>query len=167
MRFLDSIPFERLLWLVPFFLAIHNLEEAPFMESWSKRLPLKLLLSITTRQFLIAVIFLTLAGFLLTYIALEYTEKQTGYLIILTIQAIILLNALIPHLASTLWFRLYSPGIVTALLVNIPFSFYLFHRALSEHILSWSQLWILLGIAPIGLVASALLSLQIGKAFNK
>ena len=63
---IDSIPFDRLLWLVPVFFALHNLEEAPFMERWSRRLPLKIHPVVTTRQFALAVTFLTLAGFLLT-----------------------------------------------------------------------------------------------------
>lgn len=53
MTFLDSIPFDGLLWLVPIFLTIHNMEEAPFMESWYKRLPMKMPLAITRRQFVI------------------------------------------------------------------------------------------------------------------
>jgi len=36
MAFLASISFERLLSLVPVFLTIHNLEEAPFMEAWCR-----------------------------------------------------------------------------------------------------------------------------------
>ena len=72
MTFLNSIPFDRLLWLVPIFLTIHNLEEAPLMESWHKRLPIKLPLTITRRQFVVAVTLITLAGFFLTYFGVEY-----------------------------------------------------------------------------------------------
>ena len=90
MMFLNSISFERLLWLVPVFLTIHNMEEAPFMESWYKRLPLKLPLAITKRQFMIAVIFITLAGFVVTYFGVEYLANRTGYLIVLGMQAMLL-----------------------------------------------------------------------------
>src|SRR5512147_2750590 len=136
MSFLDAIPFERLLWLVPIFLALHNLEEAPFMEDWSKRLPLKIHPSVSTRQFSIAVTFLTLAGFLITYLEINYWHQKTGYLLILGIQAIMLFNAFIPHIAATIGFRMYSPGGITAVLLTLPFSYYLFHRALSENILN-------------------------------
>lgn len=100
MSFLDAIPFDRLLWLVPIFFTIHNLEEAPFMEGWSKRLPLKIHPTVSTRQFTIAVTFLTGAGFLATYFGLEYLANRTGYLIGLGIQAILLFNAFIPHIVS-------------------------------------------------------------------
>jgi len=167
MSFLNSLSFERLLWLVPIFFTLHNLEEAPFMESWSKRLPLKIHPTVSTRQFVIAVTFLTLAGFLLTYFGVEYLANQTGYLFVLGIQAILLFNAFIPHIVSTIRFHMYSPGVVTATLITLPFSFYLFQRALTENMLSWSQFWILLGVAPFAMVIFAFTSLQIGKTLSK
>jgi hypothetical protein len=167
MTFLNSIPLDRLLWLVPIFLTIHNLEEAPLMESWYKRLPMKIPLTITTRQFVIAVTFITVAGFLLTYIGVEYLASPTGYLLVLGMQAILLFNAFVPHIATTIRFRMYSPGVITAVLIMLPFSFYLFRRAFAEDMLNWNQFCILLGIAPFGTAIIAFLSLKIGKAFDK
>jgi hypothetical protein len=167
MTVLNSIPFERLLWLVPIFLTIHNLEEAPFMEKWYKRLPIKIPLTITTRQFVIAVTFITLSGFILTYLGVEYLANQTGYLLVLGMQAILLFNAFVPHIATTIRFRIYSPGVITAILIMLPFSYYLFRRAFDENILSWPQFWIMLGIAPFAVAIIAFISLQIGKAFDK
>ena len=167
MTFLSSIPFDRLLWLVPIFLTIHNLEEAPFMETWYKRLPMKLPLTITTRQFVIAVTLITIAGFVLTYLGVEYLANQTGYLLVLGMQAILLFNAFVPHLATTIRFRMYSPGAITAVLILLPFSFYLFRRAFEENILTWSQFWIMLGTSPFAVAIIAMISLQIGKVFDK
>ena len=165
--FLDSLPFERLLWFVPVLLAIHNFEEAPFMENWSRRLPIKLPFAITTRQFVIAVTFLTIAGFLVTFYALKYLESQTAYLLILGIQAIMLFNAFVPHIATTIRFRMYSPGLVTAILLIVPFSLYLFRRGFEEGILVTSQFWTMIGIAPFAVLIIAFLSLQLGKVFDK
>lgn len=137
------------------------------MESWSKRIPLKVHPTVTTRQFGIAVTFLTMAGFILTYIGLEHLQNTTGYLLILGIQAILLFNAFIPHIGSTIRFRTYSPGVITAIVITLPFSFYLFRRAFAENILTVDQFWILLGIAPFAMVIFAFISLQIGKAFDK
>jgi hypothetical protein len=164
MSFLNSIPFDRLLWLVPIILTIHNIEEAPFMEGWSKRLPLKIHPTVTTRQFVTAVTFLTLAGFLITCFGVEYLANQAGYLIVLGIQAILLFNTFVPHLATTIRFRMYSPGVITAMLITLPFSYYLFQRALNENIINWNQFWMLIGIAPFAMVIFAFIALQIGKA---
>jgi hypothetical protein len=142
---------------------LHNMEEAPFMESWSKRLPVKVHPPVSTRQFVVAVTFLTLAGFLLTYASLEWLSSPLGYLVILGMQAILFVNAFVPHLATTIRFRMYSPGLVTAILIIIPFSAYLFQRAFAERFLNWGQFWLLLGIAPFAMAVLAYVSLQIGK----
>lgn len=163
MSFLDSIPFDRLLWFVPFFFMLHNMEEAPFMENWSKRLPLKVFPIVSTKQFVIAVTFLTLSGFILTFLGAEILPQPSGNLIILGIQMVLAFNAFVPHLISTIRFRLYSPGLVSALLITLPFSFYLFRRALTESLLNWSQFWILLAIAPFAMILFAYISLQAGK----
>lgn len=165
--FLDTISFDRLLWLVPMFFALHNLEEAPFMESWSKRLPLKIHPNVTTRQFSIAVTFLTITGFLITYLEINYWHPSTGYLLILGIQAILLCNAFLPHILSTVAFRMYSPGVITAVLLTLPFSYYLFHRAINENVLSWNQFWILVAIAPFATVTFAFASLQVGEFWSE
>ena len=96
MSFLNLLSFDRLLWLIPIFFMFHNLEEAPFVERWSKRLPLKIHPYVTTPQFSIAITVLTIAGFLVTFLEIKYLYRYTGYLMILGIQAILLFNALIP-----------------------------------------------------------------------
>jgi hypothetical protein len=165
--FLNSLPIERLLWLIPILFTLHNLEEAPSMESWSKRLPLKIHPTVSTRQFTIAVTFLTLSGFLITYIALNFLQNSTAYLLLLGIQAILLFNAIIPHIATTIRFRMYSPGMITAIFITLPYSFYVFRRAFAENILTPDQFWMLVGIAPFAMILFAFLSLQIGRAFDK
>jgi hypothetical protein len=167
MSFLNSIPFDRLLWLVPFFFMIHNMEEAPFMKDWSKRLPLKMHPIISTKQFVIAVTFLTVTGFISTFLGVEIWKQPIGYLLVLGIQMVLAFNAFVPHIFTTIRFRLYSPGVVSALVITLPFSFYLFSRALTEDLLTWNQFWILLGLAPFVMVISALLSLKIGQMFVK
>ena len=167
MELLNNIPFRILLWLVPVFFMLHNLEEAPFMERWSKRLPVKIHPTVSTPQFVVAVIFLTIAGLILTYASLAWLPTPAGYLLILGMQAVLLVNAFVPHLVTTIRFRLYSPGVVTAVLIILPFSIYLFQRAFTELILNWAKFWVLIGIAPFAMVALAYLSLWIGKLLTK
>ena len=94
MIFLNTFPFDRLLWLVPVFFTLHNIEEAPFMADWSNRLPIKIHPIVSTRQFVIAVTFLTLGGFLVTYLALDGIRNSTGILLVLGIQAVMVFNLL-------------------------------------------------------------------------
>jgi membrane-bound acyltransferase YfiQ involved in biofilm formation len=167
MNFLIAVPFRILLWMVPIFFMIHNMEEALFMERWSKRLPVKIHPAVSTPRFVVAVTFLTISGFVLTYISLVWLPTSIGYLLILGMQAVLLVNAFIPHLATTIRFRLYSPGIVTVIVLIIPFSLYLFRRAFTEQLLTWAQFWLLIWIAPFAMVALTLLSLQVGKVLTR
>ena len=137
------------------------------MENWSKRLPLKVHPIVSTKQFVIAVTFLTLTGFFLTFLGLEILRQPGGYLLVLGIQMVLAINVFAPHIFTTIRFRLYSPGVISALVITLPFSFYLFHRALTEDLLTWNQFWILLGLAPFVMVISALLSLKIGRVLAK
>jgi hypothetical protein len=163
MNTLNTIPFDCLLWLVPILFTLHNMEEAPFMERWSKRLPVKLPIYYTTHQFIVAVTLITLFGFLLTYYVVEHLNNSIGYWLMFEFQMVLFFNAFIPHIGATIRFRMYSPGVVTATLITIPFSLYLFHRALNEHVLTWNQVWVLLIIAPILMLAFTFGFLQIGK----
>ena len=143
------------------------MEEAPFMENWSKNVPWKAYPNISTNQFVVAATILTLSGFILTFLGIEIWGRSGGYFLVLEIQMTLALNAFVPHLLSTIRFRLYSPGIASALLITLPFSFYLFRRALTEGQLTWNQFWILLAIAPFVMAAFAFLSLKIGQLLTK
>lgn len=167
MSLLDPIPFDRLLWSAPFFFMLHNMEEAPFMEDWSKRLPLKIHPIVSTKQFVTAMTLLTLGGFILTFLGLNIWTHPEGYLPILGLQMVLAFNAFVPHILLTIRFRLYSPGLVTAALITLPFSFYIFRRALTEELLTWNQFWLLLSLAPFVMGVFIFLSLKVGKVLAK
>jgi hypothetical protein len=52
--------FSQLVKLAPVIFAIHNAEEAPQMERWTHNLPASLHPTVTTREFTLAVTFLTI-----------------------------------------------------------------------------------------------------------
>ena len=163
MNLLDEISFARLLWGIPILLAIHNFEEAPFMEKWSKELPLPIHPAVSTQQFVWAVTLLTAAGFAITYFGINTTKQPIGVWAVLEIQMIMLVNAIAPHLVVSLRFQKYNPGVVTALFLNIPFSVYLFQRAMQVGTMSWGVFCVLLAIAPFAAIVLILISLQFGK----
>lgn len=73
------------------------------------------------------------------------------------VTSIYLANAILPHLIEFAIDRSYAPGVVTAVLVNIPFGILLLRRALQEQYLSGQQMAAALGVGalslPIALVA--------------
>jgi hypothetical protein len=125
-----------LLWLVPLLLTLHNLEEAVFMRGFLGRFATTVpalfstvLPTITYGQFLTALGIVTVAPYL--FAASGPLERRSrAFFLVLGTQMVVLINVA-AHLTTAMWVRGYAPGLVTALLVNLPFSVLLFRRALS------------------------------------
>lgn len=160
---MSSLTFTQLLWLVPLFFAIHNIEEVPFMAKWTEKLDSPVHPKVTTRQFTIAVTFLTLGSIVITYFGTRNPDGYLGPIFIMAIQAILFINAIVPHIVMTVKMKLYSPGLVTAVLINIPFTIYLFTRALNEHKITPGLIIMLLLAAPFAMAALAWFSLWLGE----
>ena len=103
-------------------------------------------------QFAIAVTLLTVLVFALTAWGTASPVSSSGLLVVLALQAVIFVNALIPHLVLAARHRAYNPGLWTALLVHIPFSAALFQRALGENLLTLETLLVMLGAAPVVMI---------------
>lgn len=163
MMLLDSLTFQQLLWLAPILFALHNLEEAPGMARWTHQIPARVHPPVTTRQFAIAVALLTGLCFAVTFIVTTNPQNPFGVYVLLGFQTAMLLNAFIPHLAATLWFRMYAPGVVTGTLVNVPFGVYLIRRAFAENQVELNAFVIASVVAVLTMIVLAALSLQVGK----
>ena len=159
----DSLTFQQLLWLVPISFALHNLEEAPGMARWSHQIPARVHPPVTTRQFAIAVALLSGLCFVVTFVVTANPQNRLGISILLGFQTAMVLNAFIPHLAATVWFRMYTPGVVTGILVNVPFGVYLIRRAFAENQVELNAFVIASVVAALTMIVLAALSLQIGK----
>lgn len=163
MMLFDSLTFQQLLWLVPILFAMHNLEEAPGMARWSRQIPARIHPPVTPRQFAIAVTLLTGLCFVVTFVVTANPQNRLGISILLGFQTAMALNAFIPHLAATVWFRIYAPGVVTGILVNVPFGVYLIRRAFAENQVELNAFIIAAVIAALTMIVLAALSLQMGK----
>ncbi len=127
---------KRVLWFITFFLMIHNIEEAITMPKWMQlyqdivklRVPFMSHLQFSTVQLYISLVLVTLIPAVTTWLCLRGEIRRIGILTLLTLQAIIFWNALLPHAIGWLFLGMYNPGTVTAVIFNIPFSFYLFYR---------------------------------------
>jgi hypothetical protein len=156
------------LWLVPAVMAFHNLEEAFFFPRYLplvlERLPESwrvLAGPIMLGQVLTALALITLIPVLLALWASVRPESAIPVWLLLLIQATLLLNVVWHVVAAALVFDGYAPGLITAVCVNLPISFYLLRRAVGENWLSRGALWALLPGALLlhGPVLAALLML--------
>ena len=138
-----------LLWLVPLLLTLHNLEEAVFMKGFLDRFAARIpiLPAVTYGQFLLALAVVTLAPY--AFAASGPLERRSrAFFLTLGTQMVVLVNVL-AHVAVAVWARGYAPGLVTALLVNLPFSVFFFRRA-------WRGSWVTLRDLAWLLVAALL-----------
>lgn len=141
-----------LLWLVPIFLTIHNLEEAivmpAFLATRNAAVPgslRQLIPPVTYKQFLTALIIITIIPYL---IALFWLSRKWAVYVLLGFQVVMLINVF-AHVMMALFLKGYAPGVATALLINLPFSVYLLRRALVE---KWVSRKAAVLMFPIGLV---------------
>ena len=144
-----------LLWLIPVFLLVHNLEEALSMPRF---LPLNpdlipsalrpLLAELTYAQFLAVLLPVTVLPFLIAARGDLHRRGSGGIFLLLGCQAVVLLNVF-SHIASALVLGGYVPGLLSALVLNLSFSIYLFQRACRER---WISRGALLSLPALALL---------------
>jgi hypothetical protein len=139
------------LWLIPLLLAIHNAEEALLFPRYVPlvlgRLPegwRALAGAVTLGQVGTALALVTLIPLLLAIWAFRRPESDLPVWLLLLVQATVLLNVLWHLATAVIVFNGYAPGLVTAVLINLPFSIYLLRRVARERWVSRRELWGLL-----------------------
>lgn len=113
--------FRKLQWLFPIAVALHNAEEAIWMPRWTAghamRLPVR---PPGAAEIWAALVVFTAAAFAVTYLsARRGPESIWAYLTFGYIVAM-LANVFVPHVPAAIVFRGYAPGLVTAVLINLP-----------------------------------------------
>jgi hypothetical protein len=125
--------FQKLQWLFPIAVALHNGEEALSLPAWAIRhahqLPLQ---PPRAGEIRMALLVLTAAAFAVTYLSARNGKQSLwAYLLFGSIVAM-LVNVFVPHVPASLVFRSYTPGVVTAACINLPLMNWLAFRAVRE-----------------------------------
>lgn len=99
---------------------IHNIEEGIWLPAWSKYAG-RYHPQVTKHEFRFALIVVTLAGYLLTFLFLIFgrSPELIKYLY-LGFVLMMCLNSVFPHLIATIVIKRYAPGTITGLLLNLP-----------------------------------------------
>lgn len=172
---MDNISVTSLVWLFLVSFVIHDMEEVIWVGPWAKRnrhkvavaVPPRMkrsltqMLNITSSQFAVAVLLEFIVFVPFTLMAAE----QGRFFIFLSFNTLFFLHVF-THVAQSLYLKMYTPGVVTAVLIVLPYSLLLFHRLLSEKLVTWGE--ILLSI-PVGLlvVLLVLVGHELGKRWVK
>ena len=112
--------------------SLHNIEEAIWLPQWSKHAK-KYHKEVSESEFRFAVIIITAIGYLLTFQHLIFSDSfiYSKY-IYLGFILMMVLNAIFPHLLSTIVLKKYAPGTITGFLLNFPIGIYLLIKNISN-----------------------------------
>jgi len=131
--------FERLQWLFPIAVTLHNAEEAIWMPAWTTQHASQLPVHPPgASEIRLALLLLTALAFAVTALSAKKGPKSVwayltfGYIVAMWV------NVLVPHLPASVIFFSYTPGVVTAVLINLPVMSYLAVRAMAEQ---WVSGW--------------------------
>jgi hypothetical protein len=131
--------FRRLQWLFPIAVTLHNAEEAIWMPGWDAGHLAQLRVRPPgAAEILTALVVFTVAAFAVTYMSVRRgPESIWAYLTFGYIIAM-LANVFVPHVPAAIVFRGYAPGVVTAVLINLPVMSILVIRMLRK---GWVHGW--------------------------
>jgi hypothetical protein len=139
------------LWLIPIAIAVHNAEEAILFPAYlpvvRSRLPASLqplMADVQPDGLRVALLWATVIPFaVLLWVTLRSGSLGARWCA-LVVQAVIAVNVVSHLLVAAVIVHGYSPGLVSAVLINAPISVYLFRRARRERWLpqtAWRGLW--------------------------
>lgn len=145
------------MWFIPFVLFIHNVEEALTMPQWLvenlslvwERIPFFRFVNFSATQIYVSLFVVSVIPFVVAFLCFCTPLQKKKVFVMLTLPGIIFWNALVPHVSGVLLLGMYNPGVITAGIVNIPFSVYLFHRSLKERIITAKNLRNILFLALV------------------
>ncbi|PWW42266.1 MULTISPECIES: HXXEE domain-containing protein [Paenibacillus] len=147
-----------LIWLFLITFLLHDLEEIIWVGPWIRqnktkvlqRVPPKVskrlesMLRINSSQFGVAVLLEFVVFIPFVYIAAEYGH----YFMFLAFNTLFLLHVF-THIGQILFLRMYTPGVVSAVCITLPYGIYLFYRLLNEGVVTLGG--VLVSI-PVGLI---------------
>lgn len=159
------LTFEILSWLFVFALAIHNLEEAIWLPTWS-RIAGKWHPVVTDREFRFAVILLTVLAAAVAWIAIRQGKESAGAYLLCGYALAMLLNVVFPHLLGTLALRRYMPGTATAIIFILPTTFALIRYCIAEDYIKLNRFLLLGPLTVVGIVISIPALFWLGRRAN-
>jgi len=156
--------FRRLQWVFPIAVTLHNAEEAIWMHGWAANH----LEDVVGRppgatEIRAALVVLTVAAFVATYLSVRRgPESIWAYLTFGYIIAM-LANVFVPHVPAAIVVRGYAPGVVTAVLLNLPLMSYVALRAVRDRWVSGWKAAVFAVVVPLTLAGMTSVFLILGR----
>jgi hypothetical protein len=158
--FLNALEFKQVIWMIPFVLLFHELEEWN-IRGWhvenSMDVPGETALS--TRMW---ILFLSLLGFAWTALASLIPDTSISVGVMYALVCFTLLNGL-QHLIGSLRFKKYNPGLFFSVVFGIPAGVYITYQILAQNLM---PVWVIITFGTLTL-ASLLATLPMIHFINR
>jgi hypothetical protein len=119
--------------MFPVAVTLHNGEEAIFMPGWISTHSNQLRLQPRPGSIWFGLLLATLAAWAVTVLSTRKGKESVWTYLLFGGAATMLINVFVPHIPATLLFEQYTPGIVTAVLLNLPVMSILLYKAVEDH----------------------------------
>ncbi|GAA4711731.1 HXXEE domain-containing protein [Brevibacillus fulvus] len=146
---------QTLIWLFPIVFIVHDLEEIVTVEKWIKRnranlyekLPRKWAermirqFSLTTAQFAVSVLVIFLLISCSALMASQYVNHApvSDIYLFLVCQLVFFVHAFV-HIGQALFFRSFTPGVITSIVIILPYSTALFQELFARQMITWETI---------------------------
>jgi hypothetical protein len=143
-------------WSFPVAVTLHNGEEALFMPGWvaahSSQTP------VHPKPGLIwgGLIVVTLAAFAVTVMSSRRGRQSLWIYLWFGGVSTMLINVFVPHVPATLFFGQYTPGVVTAVFINLPLMSLLLYKAVRNDWVSGARAVRYAVLVPLAVAGSIL-----------
>jgi hypothetical protein len=155
-----KLSLEQAAWLFPLATTAHNLEEGIWLPAWSAHAG-HFRWAVGAAEFRFAVVILTVLAYFLTLMAVRRGGRWLDVLACYWLA--MLANVVFPHLLATILTRGYAPGIVTAVLLNLPVDSYLLRRAFREQRIQPRRLLLTAALFIPSMALAILLLFKLGR----
>ena len=145
--------FQKLQWLFPIAVTFHNSEEALWLPPWWVQHAKEVPVHPGAGAFRYAAAVLTVAAFVVTYLSERKGKESVWAYLLFGYIVAMLANVFIPHIPASFEFRSYTPGVVTAVLINLPVMSFLSIRAIREGWVSGRKAVVFAVAVPLAIAA--------------
>jgi len=146
--------FQKMQWLFPVAVCLHSAEEARQMPIWESAHRSQLSFHPGATKIWLGLAVLTLAAFVITYLSVRSGKQSVWAYLLVGYAAAMLANVLVPHIPASLVFGGYTPGVVTAVLINLPVMSALLLSAVREQWVSGARAVLYALVVPLSIGAA-------------